>query len=139
MSDTIRQLLRYKYPDRPPSDSERDFFRANPRVGGYAAPDDSVVLNPYSPLTPQEQWHVGVNEGARIDMRQSGDVFRFPLTQGQKSQFAGTPYAKGGQMARHSVVARILSGDPSAGDSTPEQQAAAMRVAARAMYPIGPE
>lgn len=121
-------LLSAQYGIREPSQSERDFFRSNPSVGGYAAPDQSVVLNPYSGQTPRQQAAVATNEAARLRMMDDGAYFGFPLAEHQQSFFAGTPYGSQPQMARHSVVARILSGDPSAGPYTADQEAAAQSV-----------
>uniref|UniRef100_A0A6H1ZG35 Uncharacterized protein n=1 Tax=viral metagenome TaxID=1070528 RepID=A0A6H1ZG35_9ZZZZ len=41
--------------ERQPYESERNYFRSNPNVGGMAAEDNAVILNPFSNLS-QEQW-----------------------------------------------------------------------------------
>jgi hypothetical protein len=88
-------------------------------VGGYAAEDDAVVLNPYSSLSAPEREAVVRNETARILMR-SGRVPPplFSLTPEQSGRFGeyGPVEAQ-----RSTVAARLVSGDPSAGRGTPEQ------------------
>lgn len=102
---------------RQPFPSEAEFFRANPHVGGMAAEDDRVVLNPFSSLSPAELRAVAMNEAARIAMRKHGAP-SFYLTPEQSARFGsyGTP-----EDQRSTVAARILSGDPSAGQSTAQQ------------------
>ena len=118
-----------KYPIRPePYPGEAEFFRLNPQVAGYAAPDKTVVLNRHSPLSDASKMHVAINEAARHHMMDQGTLHRFPLTDGQRGFFQRESpghYARDPQMVRHSIVARLISGDPSAGPYTPEQRQAA--------------
>ena len=113
------------FEERPPYPSENEYFKANPHVGGMAAEDGRVVLNPFSSLTAAEKKAVAMNEGARLLMR-GGSVPRpdFSLTPDQADFFAtinkGSPYGSE-QDIRETIAARILSGDQSAGNVTPEQ------------------
>jgi hypothetical protein len=117
-----------KYPVRQPYPSEDEFFWLNPNVAGYAAPGGEVALNPHSPLPTESKMRVALNEATRHHMMDQGTLHKFPLTEGQREFFQSTSpghYAKDPQMARHTVTARILSGDNSAGPYTPEQRMAA--------------
>lgn len=108
---------------RAATESERKFFRSSPHVSGYAAPDDAIVLNPFSSLSAKEKESVARNEGLRIALRKNPDVQpRFELTPGQKDAFA--KYSDDPQDIRNTILARIITGDPSAG-ATPEQTAEA--------------
>lgn len=128
MPDYRRQLLQADYPIRAPYTSEDEFFRGNPNVTGMAAADRAVILNPYSGLSPQQQSAVALNEASRHRMMDTGRVFDFPITDQQRQFFASTPYANQPQMMRHTIAARALSGDNSAGPYTPAQRAAAESV-----------
>jgi hypothetical protein len=121
----------YGYPVRPPYQSENEYFSKNRNVGGMAADDGAITLNPYSPLSAAELESVARNEAARLYMREQGSNFDFELTPQQKQMFAGTPYGAPGNEshAKASIIARALSGDPSAGELTPEQQAWVSRIA----------
>lgn len=102
---------------------EDKYFKANPNVAGMAAEDGKVILNPYSKNSADEQKAVAVNEAARVYMQKNGIKPDFKITDEQRKQFDGTPYAKDEQAMRETIAARILSGDPSAKTATPEQQA----------------
>jgi hypothetical protein len=125
MPDYRQNLLRSGYPTRQPYASEDEFFRGNPQVTGMAAADRAVILNPYSGLTAQQQSAVALNEAARHRMMDTGRIYDFPITEQQRKFFAGTPYAAQPQMMRHTIAARAMTGDTSAGPYTPAQQAAA--------------
>jgi len=113
---------RYGADERMPYDSERKYFKANPHVAGMAAEDNRVVMNPYGLLGPREQDAVRMNEAARIWMRNNGGP-RFALTPEQTRYLGGTTYAGANENDRRATIAaRLLSGDPSAGAPTPEQQ-----------------
>ena len=101
---------------------ERHFFAGNPNVGGMAADDNQIVLNPYSKLKDTEKQSVALNEAYRLKMRQQNIIPEFALTPEQETTFRGTPYEQNPLEARRSLVARMLTGDPSAGRVTPEQQ-----------------
>lgn len=102
---------------RPKEDA---YFRQRPDVTGMATPDGRVIVNPNSNLTDQERQSVVANETARLAMR-SGMITRpqFTLTPTQNDYFA--TYSPNIQDVRETIAARILSGDESAQDYTPEQ------------------
>lgn len=102
---------------RPPHPSEEDYFRKNPNVAGMAAQDNRVVMNPFSALNEQERNAVYQNELARIYMRRYGGP-KFGLTDAQKKAFS--QYGSEQDM-RDTIAGRLYSGDPSAGEPTPEQ------------------
>ena len=99
---------------------EDSYFKANPRVAGMAADDGAVVLNPYSTLSQQEKDAVALNEAYRLHMREMGYEPRGKLSDDQAKFFKGTEYEKNPVAAYQSILARILSGDPSA-NATDEQ------------------
>ena len=108
-------------PQRKPTASELAFFQARPEISGMAVKDNAVVLNPQSRLTATELAAVLANERSRVLMR-SGRSQRppFDLTPAQQEAFStyGSP-----QDMRETVAARVLSGDPSAGNITEQQRA----------------
>jgi len=87
--------------------------------------DQYVILNPYSKLSPQEKSAVHVNEAARLYMNKHG-VPDVSLTKEQEQNLAGlNEYANAEpQYRKATMLARILSGDPSAGIPTMEQSEA---------------
>jgi hypothetical protein len=100
---------------------EEEYFKANPHVTGMAADDDKIIMNPFSTLKDNEKQAVMLNEAARVHMRKKLiDAPNFELTPTQKEKFGS--YSKDPNDIRQTIAARILSGDPSAGDATPEQQ-----------------
>jgi hypothetical protein len=103
---------------RPPYQSELDYFNKNPHVAGMAAEDDRIILNPYSTLKPEQMNSVLMNESARIFMRK-GKRPGFSLTDEQKDYFG--LYSSDEQDTKETIAARILSGDTSAGRPTDEQ------------------
>ena len=133
MGDLLNALSQMKAPGgygvRQPYQGEMDYFKANPTVTGMAAEDNRVILNPFSNLDPKQKQSVLLNEAARLWMRQNNIVPEFNLTEQQKKAFANTPYGDDELALKQSIVARILSGDPSALDVTPEQRSLAERIA----------
>ena len=100
---------------------EDDYFKKNPHVAGMAADDDRIIINPYSKLSDAEKQAVMLNEAARVHMRRGTmQPPRFALTPEQEKAFA--TYSKNPVDRASTVAARILSGDPSALQPTPEQQ-----------------
>ena len=128
MPDYRHQLLRAAYPLRQPYPGEDKFFRSSPNVAGMAAADGAVTLNPYSGLNASQQDAVALNEASRLRMMDTGAIFDFPVSDSQRKFFQGTAYADQPQMMRHTIAARALSGDPSAGPYTPAQKTAAESV-----------
>ena len=105
-------------PSREPFESEREFFLNNRDVGGYAAEDNAVVLNPFSIRSPQEKQAIAKNEALRVLLRSSQTQPQFALTPEQSDRFKG--YSQDPKDIQHTLFARIVTGDPSAG-ATPEQ------------------
>jgi hypothetical protein len=104
---------------------EDKYFKDNPNVGGMAADDQYVILNPYSKLSPQEKSAVHVNEASRLYMNKNG-VPDVSLTRQQEQNLAGLgEYANADpQYRKATILARILSGDKSGGIPTMEQSEA---------------
>lgn len=102
---------------------EDAYFKANPHVTGMAAEDNQVIINPYSTLNENEREAVATNEYARILMRNGTNRPAYQVTPQQRQSFAGTEYGKpeNEQSLRETIAARILTGDKSAGQATPEQ------------------
>lgn len=123
------RVLGYKV--RAPFQGEDKYFKENPKVSGMAAEDGSIVLNPYSGLSSQEKSAVAKNEAYRLLMRDKNIVPSFELTDQQRNFFAGTPYEKNEVAMKQTIVARILSGDPSA-IATPSQIQEANEIASAA-------
>jgi len=101
---------------------EEAYFKANPHVAGMAADDNKIIMNPFSKLKDNEKQAVMMNEAARVHMRSKLiDAPNFDLTPTQAKKFA--EYSQDPNDIKQTIAARILSGDPSAADVTPEQQA----------------
>ncbi len=98
---------------------EDQYFKKNPHVTGMAAEDDRIILNPYSTLNDEQKRAVMLNEAARVHMRRNFEPPRFTLTPSQAERFKG--YSSNEADLRATIAARILSGDTSAGDATPDQ------------------
>lgn len=115
------------YQMRQPYESEQKYFYANPHVGGMAAEDGKIVMNPFSSLSPQERAAVAQNEAYRLYMRESGYQPNSAIAPDQVGQFGDTAYARDPNAMRQTLLARTLTGDPSA-RPTAEQKAEAERV-----------
>ena len=101
--------------------SEDEYFKANPNVAGMAAEDDKVIINPYSKISEKEKEAVMLNEAARVHMRNKMiDAPNYDLTPEHLEKFGS--YSKDPNDIRQTIAARILSGDPSAGQPTQAQQ-----------------
>ena len=110
----------YGYKIREPYQSENTYFKQNPNVGGMAAEDDKIILNPYSKLSEKEKQAVMMNEAARVHMRRGViEAPRYDLSPEQSKAFAN--YSKSLEDQRQTIAARLLSGDPSALQATPDQ------------------
>jgi lysozyme len=105
-------------PYREPHQSELDYFSQNKNVGGMATEDGKVIINPYTNLSDKEKKAVAMNEYSRLEMWK-GKRPTFELTPEQRETFKD--YGSE-QDIRETVVGRIVSGDPSAGNITPEQK-----------------
>lgn len=117
----------YGYKIRKPFGGEDKFFKSRPEVGGMAAEDGKIVLNPYSPLKEQEKMQVAKNEAIRLWMRDNKPEIPFEITKEQSKAFSGTEYGSSPQALKETIAARILTGDPSA-MATPDQQSAADKI-----------
>lgn len=112
---------KYSYPLRDKLyPGEDEYFKAHPEVGGMAAEDNQVIINPYSPLSNEEKNAIRMNETARLAMRNGYARPTFDLTSEQKEAFKN--YSSDEQDQRETIIGRILSGDPSAKNVTPEQK-----------------
>ena len=124
-------------PTRDPSGSELEWFRSNPAIGGYAAPDGHVVVNPFNRLTPSENEALIRNESARIFMRNNASAQPTAQSFGLTPSQAAFPYAESpppmepDAALRRSMAARVLTGDPSAGQPTAQQGRFAEELLAR--------
>ena len=124
---------------REPTASEMEYFRKNPQVGGMATEDNAVIINPESNLTADERRAVAINEASRVLMRADGAP-TFDLTDQQRAFLDGNTYAKASDSDRKATIAaRILSGDPSAGAATPEQQEYVKALRSRMARPPQPQ
>jgi hypothetical protein len=121
------------YGIRTPYKSELTFFKGRPEVAGMATEDNKIILNPFSPLSPQEKMAVAKNEALRIYMRQNEINPSFDLTKAQQKMFVGTEYEKDPVSAKQSILARILSNDPSAKDATLDQTLEAQKLQEQVM------
>ena len=108
-----------KIKERKPYQSELDYFKKNPNVGGMATEDGAYIMNPFSSLSQNEKEAVVLNEKARVFMRSGAARPSFEITPEQRKKFRN--YSKDDQDIRETIAARILSGDPSAGKPTTEQ------------------
>jgi hypothetical protein len=116
----------YGFPVRKPYQQENDYFRTNPHVSGMATEDNFITMNPYSKLSQQQKQSVMMNEATRLYLRTNKIPLNFQLTEQQKKQFSG--YSKDPNDIRSTIIGRIVSGDTSALDITPEQQAMAEEI-----------
>jgi hypothetical protein len=114
-------------PLREPYPSESAFFRGNKHVAGMATEDDKIALNPYSGLTQGQQDAVAQNEASRVWMRRPEFSPEVDLTPEQQQAFAAYGQPKD---QKATVIARIISGDSSAGQPTQQQLEFAQRLAA---------
>lgn len=121
----------YGYEIREPYDSELSYFKSNRNVSGMATEDGKIILNPYSGLSEMERHSVLVNEATRLFLRDNpeyGDIFE--VLPHQREQFKGTPYydKKNERDLKHTLIGRIISGDPSANTANRQQIAIANKI-----------
>ena len=105
---------------RKPWAEEAAWFAANPQVSGFVAEDNRVVLNENTQLRPRQLRTVLVNEAVRAYLRRRGCFLPMTfLTPFQRRRFAayGRPV-----YCAHTVIARIVAGDPSGGCPTTQQR-----------------
>lgn len=111
----------YGYDVRKPYLSEDTYFSGNRHVAGMAAEDGRIVLNPYSALNIDERNAVARNEAARLYMRERNITPLFDVRPDQAAFFKGSAYENNPAAMRQTILARRISGDPSAGAPTEEQ------------------
>jgi len=109
--DIVRQDL---YP------GEDKYFKENSNVGGMMTEDNRVIINPYSKLTDEEKDAVRINETLRLNFKQDNVVPNIEISEEQRSFFKETPYENNEDAMKQTIMARILTGDPSA-KATEEQ------------------
>ena len=90
-----------------------------------ATEDGKIIINPYSGLSDAEKRAVAQNEGLRLWMREHDFAPDFAVTPAQREAFKNTEYGKpeNETFLKQTIVARILTGDKSAGAYTKEQAA----------------
>jgi hypothetical protein len=117
MPDTKKPATVYGYEIRSPYQGEMTFFQKNPHVSGMATEDKRIILNPASGLSEAEQMAVAQNEAMRLFMKDKQFKPAFEITPQQLSYFKsmGADYAKPENKlaAQHTILARILTKDPS--------------------------
>ena len=99
---------------------EDKYFKENPNVGGMMTEDNKVIINPYSNLTDNEKQAVIKNEKIRLNFKKNNIVPDIDITEEQRALFKGTPYENNEDAIKQTIVARIMTGDPSA-NATKEQ------------------
>ena len=106
---------------RLPYDNELMYFMQNRNTPAMAAEDNRVTFNPHSGLSPQQLNAVLQNELSRLTMRKAMPPFKTDVTSQQQRSFMGTPYENDPVNMLQTILARVLSRDPSAGVYTPQQ------------------
>jgi hypothetical protein len=128
--DNLNYLVNM-YGIREPYKSELEFFKKRPEVAGMATEDNKIILNPFSTLSKPELDAVSRNEALRLFMRQNAVSPSFDLTKSQMEAFRGSEYEKDPSAAKQTILARILTGDPSAKDATLDQTLEAQNIMAK--------
>lgn len=120
----------FGYKERSPYPSEMNYFKQNPLVGGMATEDNKITLNPYSGLTRQQKNAIKQNEATRLYLRENANNYpQFSLTPEQNNYFNNNlNYSQNPVDIQHTILGRILSGDSSAQNITPQQQDVANQV-----------
>lgn len=86
--------------------------------------DNKVIINPYSKLSDKEKQKVIENETIRLGFKTNNIVPNIEITKEQREFFKGTPYESNEDAIKQTIVARIMTGDPSA-KATEDQMAEA--------------
>lgn len=118
----------FGYKQRAAYQEESKWFEANKNVSGYASDDGYIVINPFSSLNEKEIEGVCINEATRLFMRENQINPKIELTQMQIDFFKGTAYEGMTDAIMQSIIARIISGDPSALDYTDHQKKVANEI-----------
>lgn len=118
----------FGYQLRRATNEESLWFGVNRNISGYASDDGCIVINPFSTLSEKELEGVCINEAIRLFMREHQINPKIELTQMQADFFKGTAYENMADAARQTIIARIISGDPSALDYTAHQKKVANEI-----------
>lgn len=133
-------VMRKHYPEVPPDKETMDFFRKNPHISGMAngaglnGSDPKsprvVMVNPFSKLPPENRKLLIENERLRHFMAETGEDPAFDPTPEQTQFFKGEEYGKpeNKKYLKQTIVSRIITGDPSAGNVTIAQEAEDQRI-----------
>ena len=120
----------YGYEIREPYDSELQYFKQNPNIGGMATEDNRVILNPFSRLNEQQKNTVALNEAIRLFLKEKKYNYDFDVTSEQIDIFRNTPYGNPENInsLKETILGRIITQDPSIGVPTEEQRRWADRI-----------
>lgn len=118
----------FGYTIRIANEAEISWFESNLNISGYASDDGKIVINPFTTLCKDELDAVCINEAIRLFMREHKIVPRIRPTKRQLSFFRGTAYEGNNGELKKTIIARIVSGDPSAQDFTPHQKRVANEI-----------
>lgn len=109
----------YGYQIRDPYPSELLYYMNNRNVAGQFGGgsgnlgDKTITLNPYSQLTNSQKDWVAKNEAARMWMLEN-EYAAPEATAAQKRSMQGTLYGNNQKALNNTMLARVMSGDPSA-------------------------
>ena len=91
------------------------------RIPGMMTQDQRVTFNPFTGLSSGQMDSVMQNEQARLMMQRTQPPFSGGPTQQQQSLFQGSPYEGNQKEMLRTILSRLLSRDPSAGQPTQQQ------------------
>ena len=113
----------FGYPTRVPYKTEDEWFQTHQDTAGMASFEDgSIVLNPYSKGEINFD-AVATNEAVRLWLRENKIEPYFDLTKEQVDFFNTTEgYRDNPSAMKESILGRIISQDPSAGEFTIQQK-----------------
>ncbi len=122
----------FGFPIRTNYPSEDRFFKSRPEVAGMFSPETkSIILNPFNRFDDEQRGAVARLEGFRGLMHTHNITPKFKLTKKQIKFLQGTKEAadiEDGIYAKRTIASRILVGDKSAQDVTPEQKKEVERI-----------
>ena len=103
---------------RFPYNDELRWFMQNYNTPAMVAKDNQITFNPHSDRVTDS---VMRNEQARLAMRRTQPPLADTITPQQESSFQGTPYEGDRRNMLQTILARMLTRDPSGGSPTPQQ------------------
>ena len=106
---------------------EDKYFKENPNVTGMMTEDNKVIINPYSNLSDEEKQVVIRNEIIRLNFKNNNIIPNIKITDKQREFFKNTPYETNEDAMKQTIMARVLTNDPSV-NPTQEQIAAAAKL-----------